>query len=116
MKGSKWTWLRDKCIELGYNESANSAQEIEDVLHRLYGTTDTKAWVDAKEDVIEEHFEREPRKIIENSRFCCACEETRGSSIGCCGYLFGKEVGACDADNSLYRKFCDIFLMEQSKK
>ena len=116
MKGSKWTWLRDKCIKLGYNNSANLAQEIEDVLHRLYGVTDTKAWMKVEEDAIEEHFERDPFIIIENSQFCCACEETLRSRIGCRECLFGKEVGTCDADNSLYRGFHGTFQMEQSKK
>lgn len=116
MNGSKWTWLHEKCIKLGYKESAKLAHEIEDVLHRLYPATGTKVWTDVEEDAIEETFNRDPFEIIGSSQFCCACEDTESSKRGCHECLFGKEVGTCDLDKSIFAKFCGIFQTEESKK
>lgn len=116
MKGSKWTWLRDKCIKLGYNESAKLAQEIEDVLYRLYGITNTKAWIDAKEKEIAENFIKDPNDIVTNPDFCCACVDVRELPLCCSKCIFGRETGICDVDGSLYLNFYKMFQMEHSKK
>ena len=115
MKGSKWTWLRDKCIELGYNESAKLAQEIEEVLHRLYGVTDTKAWRNVEAKDVEEAFKNSSFNVISNVDYCCACEETKRFCLYCDECKFGMEVGICDISDSLYVNFCDIFEGEKSK-
>lgn len=115
MKGSKWTWLRDKCIELGYYKSAKLAQEIENQLHQLYGVTDTKAWMEVGEDMIEADFYIDPSRIIANPAFCRACEESKRFNLRCSECAFAKQTRPCDVEGSLYLKFCLTFKKEHSK-
>jgi hypothetical protein len=111
MKGSKWTWLRDKCLELGYIEAAELAQEIEDVLYKIYGTTKTEAGERTKSWEIEDAFNRDPVTIISSDLFCPGCM-TCGWCEDC---KFGKAVGICGTKGALFTVFRETFKMEEKQ-
>ena len=116
MKGSKWTWLRDKCLELGYIKAAELAQEIEDRLYSLYGATTTEEWERVTESEIEVEFSNDPNDIICSSTFCRGCEETHRTKLFCHDCKFGKETGVCDKKNSLFLLFYNMFELEERYK
>ena len=108
MNGSKWTWLRDKSLEIGKIEAAALAQEIEDILYECYGSTTTDAWQKAKENEILEMYYEDSDSLIDDTLFCRGCEES-GGSWNCEICEFGKKAGKCGNPNSLFMRFCEAF-------
>ena len=105
MKDSKWIWLRKKCSRLGFKDAAALAQEIDDVLVRLYGDSSTEEWRFADESDIKSYFKMSRLDFILDTKFCPGCMEHKN----CESCLFGQEVGICKEDDSLFTKFRDAF-------
>lgn len=103
MKGSKWTWLRKKYSRLGFKEAAVIAQQIDDVLVRLYGDGSTEEWRFADESYINAYFKASRLDFILHTKFCPGCMKSKN----CEECLFGKEVGICKYNGSLFSKFRD---------
>jgi len=113
MKGSKWTWLRDKCLELGYTKAAELAEEIEAVLHTLYGETKTEAWERLAEDELEKTFDNHRGRVLSSSAYCRGCEETKKAGGDCSKCKFGEIMGICITLDSAYSHFRFIFAREE---
>lgn len=105
MKDSKWIWLRKKCSHLGFKEAKALAQEIDDVLVRIYGDSSTEEWRFADEAYIKSYFKASRLDFILDTKFCPGCME----SDSCEKCLFGKERGICKENDSLFSKFRDAF-------
>ena len=116
MEGSKWTWLRDKCLDLGYVKAAELAQEIEDQLYDIYGETSTVRWRSARESVIEGEFDANPDLLIGSSVFCQACVESKKVGLRCSECEFKKKTGMCSDGESLFLRFCDMFELEERRE
>ena len=111
MNGSKWAWIRDKCIELDYIDSANLAQDIENTLILAYGASDTKEWREAEEDFIENLFDVDHEKLFWNVEFCRGCVETGRKSCHSCEYA--KMEKRNFSGRSRYGQFIDAFDRER---
>ena len=111
MKGCKWSWIRDKCIELGYTDSANLAQDIENILILAYGASDTEEWRKAEENYIENLFDEDYDSLFEDISFCRGCVETCGKPCVFCKYR-GIEMEKFSG-RSRYGLFTDAFDREQ---
>ena len=99
---SKWEYIRDGCMSLGFRESMKIADEIETLLKEIYGDTKTVKWM---RDYILYIKEEEPTardiSIIAGSvEYCIACMED-----GCTTCRFRKRGGGCGTDNTLFRYF-----------
>ena len=115
MKGSKWTFLRDKCLALEYIKAAEVAQKIEDTLYNVYSATNTEAWKELTEDEVEDEFSSDPDTIIDSCRYCRGCEEKKKHNDTCSECKFGKYGGMCCNGDSLFTLFCTIFSMEEKQ-
>ena len=105
---SKWEWIRDACRELGYNEAAGIADEIEKVLKDIYGDTRTIAWMKDYIDVKEEPLSGGRIYVLAGSiKYCIACMED-----GCTTCRFRKRGGGCGTDDTLYRQFLEVLERE----
>lgn len=111
MKGSKWTWIQDKCLELGYFDSANHAQNIENTLILAYGASDTEEWRETEEDFIENLFDVDCNNLFYNVEFCRGCVETGGKTCKSCEYA--KIEKRNFSGRSLYGRFIDAFDKER---
>lgn len=103
MKDSKWIWLRKKCSRLGFKKAAVLAQEIDDVLLRLYGDSSTEEWRFAEKSYVKAYFKASRLDFILDTRFCPGCVESKD----CESCLFGEEVGICTENYSLFSRFRD---------
>ena len=103
MKDSKWIWLRKKYSRLGFKKAAAIAQRIDDVLVRLYGDSSTEEWRFADESYVKSYFKLSRLDFILHTKFCPGCMKSKN----CEECLFGKEVGICKNNDSLFSKFRD---------
>lgn len=90
---SKWEWIERQCRELGADECADIAHEIEEVLKRLYGDTVTKEWEKKYNmlDVLDAHIDLCCIRVIANTAiYCIACEE----ESNCINCGFARETGS----------------------
>lgn len=104
MEGSKWTWLVKKCSRLRYKEAKVLAQEIEDLLVKLYGDSSTEDWRFADKDEVNLFFKQSREDFVLSTKFCPACIVS-----DCKLCLFGKRAGICKNNNSLFNKFFRAF-------
>ena len=102
---SKWEYIRDACRELGYEEAAGIAGEIEEVLKDIYGDTRTIAWM---RDYIDNKYNPFDVLLASSMEYCVACMEEEL----CEHCKFKKHAGGCNAEGSLYSRFFDAFHRE----
>ena len=110
---SKWEWIRDACSELGYNEAARIADEIETLLKEIYGDTKTIAWMRDYIDIIKEMRVSSPNiwSVACSSFYCIGCaEDTQVDN--CYNCRFKKRAGSCFKNGSLYSRFMEVFSMD----
>ena len=99
---SKWEYIRDACRELGYEEAAGIADEIEKVLKDIYGDTKTIAWMRDYIDVKEECLSaRDVYKLAGDTKYCVGCME----DVKCNICRFGERTGLCMRSHSLFQRF-----------
>ena len=110
---SKWEWIRDACRELGYEEAAGIADEIELVLKSIYGDTKTIAWMRDYIDIKEEDLDTSYIwHIAGRTWYCIACVVEHYDCRSC---KFKKQSGGCYEIGSIYRQFCELFYMYKEK-
>lgn len=106
---SKWEYIRDACRELGYEEAAGIAGEIEEVLKDIYGDTRTIAWMREYIGIKERHLANINIWVIASSmEYCVACMEEEL----CKHCKFKKRTGGCISEGSLYSRFFDALHRE----
>jgi len=110
MKGSKWQYIRDKCIEMGYTKSAKIAQEIEDALVNIYGDSSTPAWRIRSKEIVDLWPLIE---IIKSRPFCKGCVETNEIDAYCFGCKYGKLEGECLDLGSQFHRFQSAYKEEE---
>lgn len=110
---SKWEWIEQECMKLGYKESAKIAHELEKVLKKLYGTTITEN-DNGLRLFLDECFEdgdtpyRRILMLVFDDTFCIACERTQYICQDC---LFHKKGYGC-GDNTLFGSFITMLKKE----
>ena len=110
---SKWEWIRDACKELGYNEAAGIADEIETLLKDIYGNTKTIAWMREYIGVKERYLVSINIWIVASSmEYCVACMEEEL----CENCRFRKRAGGCNSKGSLYNRFFDALHREDERR
>ena len=112
MKGSKWTWIQDKCLEKGYFESARLAQEIEIGLLKAYGRSDTKMWREMEEGAPEGSFQNFPEDLFAARLLCRGCVESHNDCSECTFRIF---CGKCSAPDSTFTRFDAAFEKERER-
>ena len=107
---SKWEYIRDACKELGYEEAAGIAGEIEELLKEIYGDTKTIAWM---RDYIGINLESasDIYVLASSITYCIACLED-----GCTSCRFRKRGGGCGSNDTLYKQFLDALEREGGYK
>ena len=113
MDGSKWIWLAKKCSRLGFKKSKILAQEIEEALVNIYGDGATSEWRFADKEDVDFLFKASREAFIMEIKYCPGCIET---VVDCTKCRFGKEVGICSEENSLFSKFKHTFELEEREK
>ena len=97
---SKWEYIRDACRELGYEEAAWIADEIERVLKDIYGDTKTCKWMRDYMDVKGTLYKAELLRVATSSMYCIGCME----DIDCETCRFNTVTGGLQP-GSLYSRF-----------
>jgi len=110
MKGSKWQYIRDKCIEMGYTESAKIAQEIDDALVNIYGDSSTPAWQWVTEEYVSS---LSLYAIIVRRSYCRGCDEAEKKDLECYQCEYGKLKGDCVNQRSQFAKFMRTYTEEE---
>ena len=117
----KWKLIEEVLRKYGYNELAEKAKEIKELLVRIYGSEETEYWKRYGKKWREFLLSgsKNPVKLATMLELvacqypCKACEETmkRTDMFWCvneqfCGKCeFGKEAGKCYEENSMWYKF-----------
>jgi len=110
MKGSKWQYIRDKCIEMDYTESAKIAQEIEDALVEAYGISSTPTWRAKGAKTLNLWSLHD---VILKRSFCRGCVETDKIDAYCFGCKYGRKKGVCGDQRSQFAKFMCTYEEEE---
>ena len=113
---SKWEWIKDACNELGYEEAAGIAGEIETLLKEIYGDTKTVAWMKDYIDVkygslvslILPPDASDIGRIAGSPRYCIACME----DVHCGTCRFAMRGGGCCVGDTLYIRFMNTLHRE----
>ena len=113
MEGSKWIWLTKKCSRLGFKKSKVLAQQIEDLLVKIYGDGATSEWCFADKEEVDFLFKASREAFIVETKYCPGCVET---VVDCSTCRFGKEAGICSEEDSLFSKFKHTFESEEHEK
>ena len=101
---SKWEYIRDACRELGYEEAAGIADEIEIMLKEIYGDTKTIAWMRDYIVMKEECLTgRDIYILAGNPDYCIGCVE----DVKCNNCRFAAYDGVCVSSGSLFQHFID---------
>ena len=110
---SKWEYIRDACKELGYEEAAGIADEIEKVLEEIYGDTKTIAWMrDYISIKYKTLYNLDIWILASSMEYCVACMEEE-----LCKYCrFRKRAGGCNKKGSLYSRFFNVLCREELRR
>jgi len=102
---TKWQYIASRCKAEGFSESAKIAKEIDRVLRELYGRKHTLTWANDYKFLDSMSIS----SVAKDVNYCIACEV---HEVRCDFCDFGKKVGKCRDELSLYRNFVKIFLSE----
>lgn len=106
---SKWEWIEKQLREIGEDELADMAAEIEGALGSIYGNTITEEWKEDNEDTILSLDDDDKHGILSGVNaisgemsYCIACEETEEICDDC---KYAAEYGKCKYNTSQYGRF-----------
>ena len=113
---SKWEYIRDACKELGYEEAAGIADEIETVLKEIYGDTRTIAWmrdyIDIKNgDCFMSSRLSDIYLVTVDIVYCIACDKD-----GCSSCRFRKRSGGCASGTALFGRFIEALRIAERRE
>jgi len=103
---TKWQYIASRCEAEGFSESAKIAKKIDKVLRKLYGKKHTLTWANDYKFLDSMTI----FSVAKSLNYCIACEV---HEVKCDFCDFGKEVGKCGDELSLYRNFVKTFLSER---
>jgi len=109
---SKWEWIAEKAREIGNDELAVVAEDIEKLLKEIYGDTITKQWEEDYHEIewmwrrcIDEKDEiMLLRDVMLRGYYCIACVECNRICFNC---SFARLAGRCSDDDSLFGRAYD---------